>query len=92
VLEGIQSDSESSGVGCDLEMVDDTERAELADVQDGCGGELGVSFGWGDDEVELWMSVGVYLWWAFGPRMIYTFVQMEVVGTKARKSPACNAL
>lgn len=53
VLQGIQSDGESSGIGCDLEVVDDTERAELADVQDGCGGELSVSFGWGDDEVEL---------------------------------------
>lgn len=53
MLQGIQSDGESSGIGCDLEVVDDTERAELADVQDGCGGELSVSFGWGDDEVEL---------------------------------------
>jgi hypothetical protein len=36
-----------------LEVVDEAQRAELADVQDCCRGELGVLFGRGDDAVEL---------------------------------------
>jgi hypothetical protein len=59
MLQGIQSDSESGGIGRYLKVVDEAQWAKLADVQDCGGGELGVSFGWGDDAVELWMLVDV---------------------------------
>jgi len=92
MLQGVQGDSESGSVSRYLKVIDEAQRAELAYVEDCGGGELGVPFGWGDDAVELWMSVNVDWWWEDEVRRLCTFVQIEVVGTKARKSPACNAL
>jgi hypothetical protein len=53
MFQGIQSDSESGSISSHLKVVHETQRAELADVQDCGGGELCVPLGGGDDAVEL---------------------------------------
>lgn len=54
--QSVHGNGENGSVGRHLQVVDNAERAELADVQDCSGGKLGVPFGRSDDAVGLFVQ------------------------------------